>query len=344
MIVREFSGDGAASYEVRDLVSTIPGITTGTQFASAVFIIGSILVANRAKRHVIFCLTVLLFITVLRSVIVSERLALTEVAIPASVLFAFYNRERLRFLLRGIASFLWPITAVILLYLMFTGSEYLRSWKGAYEDRGTYSSVWTFSRDRLLGYYVTALNNGSLSYRALGRNDYPSTTLDWLGRFPLIGGKLISTFGLYHDFTYTDILALDANPEFNNTSGVFPFVQDYGEPGVFVFFFIVGFVVFTVYYSFIRGRPVGLFLYPFIYVGLTEIARVPYLPSTRAFPSWLLLFGTLYGLRLLHRKQRLRRRKDALLLSSRSSASVPRAVLPPRLNGISANPGAPTRS
>jgi hypothetical protein len=344
MVLDIFLGDGGASDEVKGMIGTIPGITTGTQFAASVFIIGLVLFFNGRRGKVTYFLIGLLIITFARSIIYSERVALTEVAIPGLVLTVYYCRRRLRFLLDGMTGFLWPIGAVLLLYLLFTGTEYFRSWKSSYEDRGDYSSVWVFSRDRLAGYYVTALNNGSLSYRALGKNDYPSATLDWLVRFPIIGSRVTGPLNYsYHPFDYLDILAIDANPEFNNPSGVFPFVQDYGEPGVYIFFFVVGFIVFAIYFLFVQGRPVGIFLYPFIVVGLTEIARSPFLTAGRAFPSWLLLFTVLYGLRTIHRKQRLRHREEALLFPSRQTL-LGSVNLTAGSNGTSADPAAPTRN
>jgi oligosaccharide repeat unit polymerase len=334
--------DGNSASEIRNLMSTVPGITTATQFAPAVFIVGCVLYFNGRKKQVIWWMVSLILLTLLRSVAYSEREALTELAIPCVVLSAFYGRKRFRFILTGFVSVLWPVIAVGLVYLLFTGTEYLRSWK-AHEDNGNYATVWSYSRDRLLAYYVVALNNGALRYHVMGQNQYPQETFDWLWRFPVVGSRALSMMSLNGDFTYADVLKTDANPEFNNDSGVLGYTWDWGEPGIYIFFFIAGTLVYAAYFAFCRGTPTGLFLYPFLFVGITEIARVGYWTNARTFPSWAFLFGVLFLLGRLKRQQKLRRREENLLFHGSKQLAAGQIVPETGFSDISATHAAPTR-
>ena len=341
----EFLGQGGAVYEVRGLVSTLPGITTATQFAASVFILGVVLLFNGGKRSILYWLAFLLVVTGLRSIIVSERVALTEIAIPCVVLTVYYTRKRFHRLVTGLPSVLWPVAALLFLYLLFTGTEYLRTWKGAYEAEGVYGSVWSFSFDRLTGYYVTALNNGSLLYDALGQKDVPFNTFEWLWKFPILGGRFYTMVApeTAPELSGTDIFNSEGNAEFVNESGVFAYTEDWGKIGAIFFFFLVGGTTYACYFAFIQGRLFGVLLYPYLFVGLTEIARVPYWTGSRTFPSWLWLFAALFILMRRRRNQDRRRREVNQLLPRANPLTSPPPGAGIGPSGIPASRPAPTR-
>jgi hypothetical protein len=271
-------------------------------------------------------------LALLRSFIVFERLAIIEVIIPPFILALYYCRRRLARYVHGLAGVLWPFFAVVGVYLLFTLTESSRSW-AFYKDQGGYSSVWAFTFARLIGYYVTALNNGSILYAALGRSTAPFSTFDWLFRFPVIGGQVGLHVKAGPDLNASDILSLEVNPEFNNPSAVFAYAFDWGEWGALGFLMLAGIFVFHAYHRFLQGRWFGLLLYPFVFTGITEIARVPYWTSSRAFPSWALLFFVLFGLRRSRRMVGSIRTKKAIALpieadpiDSTAGAPVPSPV------------------
>jgi hypothetical protein len=119
--------------------------------------------------------------------------------------------------------------------------------------------------------------------------------------------------------------------------------MDWGEPGIYLFFFIVGAIVYSAYISFVRGSLPGLLFYPFIFIGVTELARVPYWTTTRTFPSWLWLFITVFGLWRTRRKQELRRREESQLFPHRAPFAVTAPAARPELTDTSGVRAAPTR-
>lgn len=297
------AGDSGAVYEMSDTLITLPGVTTATQFAMAIFTIGTILYFNGQARRVLWKLIALFIITVVRSFVVSERLAIIEVAVPTLILVIYYKRADLRRFLVGYSSVALPVVAVVGLYLIFTGMEYFRSWS-VYEDSGLYDSLWQFTFLRLVCYYTTALNNGAMVLKINGPPGFPITSLDWLLKFPVIGPAITPQHFSPEDNYYllNDTLTQFANPEFNNCSGIFSYEMDWGSIGTPILFFILGFIAFSLYKRFVAGTAGGLLLYPFFCIGLLEMARVAYWTASRAFPTWLLLIATTYSMARIYRR------------------------------------------
>ena len=270
--------------------STITGVTTITQFGMGTAMLGTYLGFTQGWRKVRRPLLLLLFFTTVRAVFLSERLSLIEMALPSAVLFIRlidYGRDRIavrRFL--AVA----PIIGILGLYMLFTFTEYFRSWSTFYAGRDE-QSLFAFSLLRLLGYYVTALNNGAIEWQANGSFYFPHSTMAWLWKFPLIGETLQHALG--GTTSPSDLrLALmkaEGNPEFNNPSGIFTVFMDFGVPGTLLYFAVYGFTAVLLYSSYRRGSIVGLFLYSFLLTGLTDQARILYSHSGRAFPTWPLL-------------------------------------------------------
>ena len=327
MIKDLVTGESGAAYQTHTMLTTVPGVTTATQFAMAVFIIGTILFFNGMRRKVVGWLVIILCFAILRNISHNERLAITEIAVPTVCLVAYYCRRQLARFLRGVQSLLWPIVGLLFFYLLFTASEYGRAWTTFYRDEGVYNSIWEFTSIRLIGYYVTALNNGSLCYHIGGSYDLPEATFHWFWRFPLIGPWFHALFSHNQKEAMYALLISDANPEFNNIGTPFDMALDWGEFGACLYFFFAGIAVFYFYRRFLRGNIAGLLVYPFLYTGLLEIARASYWPNSRAFPSWALLVLAIYGLRKIRIKQRrleLRQAAEAQQVTDRlqRSASV----------------------
>lgn len=283
--------------------SIITGITTFTQFGMGTALLGTYIGFTEGWRKVRMRLVLLLAVTTVRAVFLSERLSLIEVVIPAAILMIrLIGFGRPRSALRR-CLLIAPFVGIAGLYALFTFTEYFRSWSTFYGARSD-QSLLSFSLLRLLGYYVTALNNGAIEWHEHGALYFPQATLEWLWRFPMVGGTLEEALGGTHAFSEgrDALLMAEGNPELNNTSGIFVVFTDLGVSGALLYFACYGCVAGLLYGSYRRGSIVGLFLYSFLFTGLTEQVRIFYTSSGRAFPTWVLLL-----LGILLSRPRLRR-------------------------------------
>jgi hypothetical protein len=282
-------GDKGASYAMKEVyLGTISGITTLTQLAIVCLLLAVLIGVREGWRRVIPKCGILLVLTVIRALLNSERLAVMELALPAAVLFVRlvivdsprFSR-RIWNLLRAA-----PALGYSGLIVVFGASEYFRSWINFYAGRDM--SFWQFVSTRLLGYYVTALNNGALLAQRIDPTGAPFFTLHLLWRFPVLSGivdRLYPNLTLAANETdpYMRHLAVEANPEFNNGSGfLFP-VLDFGFAGALLYWLLVGIACGVLYRQFQQKRIAGLLFYPVIFVGAIELTRIIYWAEGRAF-------------------------------------------------------------
>ncbi len=294
VIAAGVKGDAHANYQIKGSGETLPGVTTLVQLAAGLFILGFILIFKFGWRRSLFPLILplifILFVTWLRSRLWSERLAVLELLVPSVLLsFRLAQTEKWKWWVRGgIASA--PLLAPALLFFFFSAAEYSRSWISYYRD--TQDSFFLFSFMRLVGYYVTALNNGALAVLMLHHYDVPFSTFDWFWKLPPVRALLPyeSVGNIDPTPQYLDLLQRFANPEFNNPSGIFLVRLDYGYIGGLVAWFGFGVVAMLLYRGFIKGSLTGLLLYPFFFTGLLESPRVFYWGAARTLPTWGLLF------------------------------------------------------
>jgi preprotein translocase subunit SecG len=293
-LVAALRGDAGANYQIRGSGETLPGVTTFTQLAAGFFILGTILISKFGWRGSFFTLILpmlfIFFLTVIRSKLWSERIAVLEILIPLVILGArFVSWGKSKRWTRGCVA-VAPVAAVLLLFIFFSVAEYSRSWLGVYSQ--SQDSFLLFSFTRLVGYYVTSLNNGALSVQVLNHYDFPYYTLAWFWRFPIID-TLVPYGNFGHaspDDDYNDLLLRFGNPEFTNPSGVFLVRLDYGFTGGIFAWFAFGVIAMLLYRSFRKGSLIGLLLYPFFYIGLLESPRIFYWSEPRSLPTWGLLF------------------------------------------------------
>jgi len=284
--------DSGAVYIIKeDMFTTIPGVTTCTQFGIAAIILGTWLYLRGAKQVRVW-LGLLLAVTLVRAGLNSERLAIIEVVLPAGIVW-------LRFRVLGVALSGWqrsavnlgPIAAVAGLVMMFGSIEYFRSWP-AYQQE--FDSVAEFTIWRLTGYYSTALNNGALLLEFRGTWPLPYNSLHAIWKFPLVRKSPLAydrLTGLDPGEEAWQLLGSHANQELNNDSGLFQPALDFGIVGYFVFWLAVGFLAGRLYRGYLAGNRAGMLLYPILFVSLLETPRILYLPSARVFPSLVLLVG-----------------------------------------------------
>ncbi len=296
MITAMLTGEAGASDLLKESSkdSIITGITTFTQFGMATTLLGTYLGFTKSWRMVRWRLALLLGLTILRAIFLSERLSIIEVVLPSALLLIrLADFWRARPALRR-ALILTPFFGIAALYTLFTFTEYFRSWSSFYAEHGD-QSLLTFGLLRLLGYYVTALNNGAIEWHEHGALYFPYSTLDWLWKFPLVGSAFRLMLGGTNKPSDTrgDLLTDSGNPEFNNPSGIFVVFTDLGAPGALLYFFLLGCVAGLLFAAYRRSSVVGLFLYPFLFTGLTELVRISYVDTGRAFPTWVLLLAAI---------------------------------------------------
>ena len=175
-------------------------------------------------------------LAVMRSVVWSERLAVIELVVVYVVArLAFARVTTLRWWRIGT---IVPLVAPLLLYVAFTGTEYIRTWD---YYRNEYDSVWAFAFERLLTYYATASNNGI--GLLVENNNWPVFSgrfvAEWLYLMPEVGDWMRESLGDPMTY-YTTFLDRFARPEFNSATGLFQVVFDLGYAGSMLYFLAVG--------------------------------------------------------------------------------------------------------
>ncbi|MBI5394535.1 MAG: oligosaccharide repeat unit polymerase [Verrucomicrobia bacterium] len=285
--------EGTGMYEIREYFGKAPGLTTMTQFGMGVVVLGIMLGAAQGWRHIRWKIALLLLLTTVRALFLSERLALLELLIPCGILYLNLRHIRLgeRRDRMGPLLFLVPLAAPLFVYLFFMAFEYFRSW-AAYYAAASNLSLAEFALLRLAGYYITAINNGALLVQDLESPlPLPYFSLEWLWKFPVL-----KDFLDYEKLSQVPIISMEvklvatsANPEFNNPCGLILPQLDFGFPGALVFYLWLGLIMGGLYRLFRQGHVLGLAYYPIFFVGILELPRVLYWPSSRVFPTWILL-------------------------------------------------------
>ena len=206
----------------------------------------------------------------------------------------------------------------------FSAAEYSRSWVNFYQYQSDQTSFFFFTFTRLVGYYVTALNNGACFVQTIGHFQVPFHSLEWFWKFPPVREFYPYPGSMDREPLdgYQDILKSKLNLELNNPSGVFVLQLDWGYLGGIVAWCVVGAVAMLLYRLFQRGSLAGLFIYPLFYVGLLESPRILYWTASRSFPSWVMLFALVVVVVLARRGDWRKRR---------SLPSVRRAGLDPAM-------------
>jgi hypothetical protein len=269
---------------IRDVATTMPGITTMTQFSVAYVIAYGAMRGSGARpiaRWEQAALFVVFALGAVRAVVWSERLALIELVVcyaTARLAYTRVLRERTWSLATAI-----PLVAPLVLYVIFTGTEYFRSWHYFVND---YDSVWEFAFERLMTYYATASNNG-IGLLVEDRQ-WPQYTgryvAEWLYLMPVVGEALTESVGdLQKQYFY--FLSRFARPEFNSPSGLFPIVYDIGYAGSMLYFLAEGALVGMLWSAWRRQSRAGVLFFPMAVMFLLELLRFNYLASSRFFAA-----------------------------------------------------------
>ncbi|WGS47444.1 oligosaccharide repeat unit polymerase (plasmid) [Burkholderia sp. JSH-S8] len=279
-----FLRGGASAFDLLELKGRVVGLSTLTQATSAYVALYFYIYRTRTRRfnrHKLYFVA-LAILTLLRSFIFAERLAVIEMVLPCVLMIARFRRGPRRSVWVSLA----PFAAIPLLVGFFIANEYNRSWETYYVN--LYENIVDFALERLGLYYSTALNNGAGILSILGWGaGHPMFTFDWLIRFPGIGGlfqPLLDSGDSINVF-----LNGYADPEFNNPSGIFVHFYEWGWFGLLVAAF-VGWVFGSSFAGWRAGSGFWCCAHAVLYVSLLEILRIPNLFSGRNFVPLLLLF------------------------------------------------------
>lgn len=280
---------------LRDYFGGIPGLTTLTQCGIAFMVVATYVLVRERDRWLVTQVVVVVVLTLLRSYVNNERLAIIEISVPAVVVLAMTARNS-RHVSQRLGARLGPLVLAPFLFLLFAAFEYSRSWQ--YFESRTDQGFWWFMLVRFAGYYATAYNNGQLG---LLYEPHP-------GRLPLDSlqafweAPVIAQLNLYGRLsapvpeTAGSILERFGNPEFNNPGGLMtPFV-DFGLVGGFLFFVVLGVGLGFLYRSFRDGSAVGALLYPVAFTGLLDIPRYLYWTQGRVTPAVAALLAVAFVL------------------------------------------------
>lgn len=302
-VLSAFASQDVSSGNLENTIGTVPGITTLTQVGVAYGIVATVLLVHRYDRRNVVRLTLLLLMTLVRSFVLTERLALIEVAVPAVAVLAVRLTHRSSNRRRALVR-LAPIPLVLLLVLGFAASEYSRSY--IFFKSRTNDGLLLFSAKRLSGYYATAYNNGQV---LLTYDSYP-------GRLPFTTVEAVWTapgiqnLNLYDRLVGRDsgqefgrILQTYASPEFNNQGGLpAPFI-DFGRTGGLVVLLGIGLATGWGYRRFVAGDVAGVLLYPVVVTGLFELPRFLYWTLGRTVPTVLALLLVVRAVNRAHRRR-----------------------------------------
>lgn len=284
--------------ELRAQVSNIPGVTSFTQAAIPFFIcyvIATLYCNQTLHIRFRFYVAILLAVTILRVFAWSERLALIEILVPVFVLAV--SRWTTKSPSRRLALFLAPVYGIIALIVFFGAMEYFRSWTDFYAASD--ENFIDFILARVSNYYVTAVNN-AIGYLS-ENSDWPR----WDGLFILSGiyampgvrDVLIDSFGAKPD-TWGAFLAGYLDEEFNNFSGLYHPVVEFGVIGASIFVIVCGLITGRSWRLFANGSIGGLLFYPLIYVALIDLLRIMYLGNSRSvIPIAFLGLSYVFGFR-----------------------------------------------
>lgn len=264
------SGEKGASFDARDATVRLPGLTTLSHLSNLVYCMSALrLVFTGSLGRNAMTVAGLLFLAVLvvaHAFLGSERLVLVENGLAFALpYFSFHPRFR-RF--GAIA----PVVGFVAVVLLFAFGEYTRSW-AYYSTR--YDSFWGYVLERLLSYIALASNSGAGFIEKL-QSAGPYMTATSLVRAPVIGRGTE-----YIQLYLTNYGAV----EFNNPSGIFAPIVDYGVAAGLVFALLAGTLLGVAYGLYRKCSPVGLLIFPISFVGLVDLTQIWYWGGPRYLPQ-----------------------------------------------------------
>lgn len=275
ILMNALSNDGKI-FTLRGVIETTPGLSTLSQLSvlySAIYVKFLTSESIKPKGKYLYFFLILLGMTLFRSWVWNERLAIIEFLCPAFVIYLSAknltkkSNNRLR---------LFPIIGALAIYLIFSVFEFFRSWQFYSKSE---SNFFSFTLKRLTNYYSSAVENGIGFTSWQNTPSYDgSLVLGFIYQLPYFGELLKST--THKSQTFSSYLQCCADPEFNLASWPFLIASDIGVPLSMIFFFCMGFIFSIAYKNFITSKNSFMY-YPVMYVALLELLRQHYLHSPR---------------------------------------------------------------
>lgn len=278
LIVDWLSGSISGFAVLKEQVFQIPGVTSVSNVAPLAVTLFALKprLTKRSWTKIELAIIGFVFLAImLRSSINSERLAMIEVAVPMGVVLFGNVGDRWKPWMA-----LAPLAGIVALIGLFLVTEYFRSWTFY---RFYYEDYYSFAMSRIWGYYTTALNNGAGLAELFPPTLDAQNTMSWFYKFPLFPWVRL-TESNFRDFAF-----LFGTAEFNNKSGVFAPIHDFGIAAGLVFWFVFGLITGAIYEGYKNGQLYALLLHPTWIIGSYEFLRVFYWGLPRYFPVLVLV-------------------------------------------------------
>lgn len=273
--------ESGAIGDLKSNARPIGGLTTMTQFAPVVAVLGMILRKIGVGGRGWFLLVLLAGV---RTMFYAERLALIEILIPVMLVASLTVQpgSKWRRLTR-----VAPIIGGPLVWVVFAISEYTRSW--VYYQTITTLPFGEWVSTRLAGYYVTAFNNSAIlatSHEGSSALPYFSVPAFWNAPgVPAHPGIL----GFEPEDWWVYTLTMKGNVEFNNPGSFLVTYAEFGLAGMLTLWLVVGVILGVLFSSMTKGSVPALIAYSVLFVGVLELPRFIYWTQGRATPMLIAL-------------------------------------------------------
>jgi hypothetical protein len=270
---------GGGSAAMREAFAPVSGLTSLTQLGLLIAMVETIHLTwrddipdRRASRRRL--ITVIVF-GIVRSLLASERLAMVEILLPTAIVWG--RARRLRSPRQAILVALAPFVAVFALFFLFAGTEYFRSYQ-SYKERID-DSLMEFSRNRLLGYYATALNNSAMHMEYDTPKAPFALALEGVLNWPGVRSTL--QIGDPRRVDAKTLLEQYANEEFTNKSP--PGLLILEGNSLYVVAVMAGFgaIAGAAYAGYRFGSVGGTVWFGIVFTSVVEFPRIWYLTSPR---------------------------------------------------------------
>lgn len=294
--------DEAAAFRVKSQVQTVAGLTTMTQFGPLAVALGFFLrKVGLAKRGFWF----LVFLSLLRVVFYTERLALIETLVPLILVAALTVRPRSRAARRMAIA---PLFIVPVVWCVFAASEYLRSW--VYYQHTTDMPFAKWVSLRMFGYYTTGFNNSALfmdAHQSLS-DPVPFYSVGVFWNAPGLDALMEHPGfqGFKPESWWPMILRSYGNPEFNNEGSFLVVHAEFGPLLAGAFWLGVGLFMGWLFAKISRGSLPALMAYSTLLIGILELPRFVYWSQGRATPVIVALLILAIGYPRIRKTNRMR--------------------------------------
>jgi hypothetical protein len=264
LVLSMLRGEGGM-FQARSTLGRVVGITSLTNVAPVFWCMCSIRYVTRGaffpSRQIAWIALLLPPLIFIQAFVGSQRLVLIESGLAFLLpLFSFAPRFRR-------LSIVAPFAGLGAVVIIFVVGEYMRTWV-FYQATNEYDSFAQFVSLRLLAYLALAANSGAGMILTMPPVGYPLVTGQWLAKMPIVG---LGPAGYQQRF-----LENFGNAEFNNTSGIYAPIIDFGQTIGILYLFVWGVVLGTLYGFYRRGHPVGLIAFPIFYIGLADLTQIWY--------------------------------------------------------------------